>query len=174
MVSIFTRLLGVIVGLGVIVWLIGFLLPRAYSIESTISIEAPPEQVFASVNDLRKWNQWSPWGEYSGLELKYSGAETGVDSVLTWSDPRGDGKLWITTSESPNLVGYRMFAGGFPEMENWIELVPDGMGTTVTWNSKGELPSGAFYGYSAILFAPGMQAEYDRALARLKSAVESH
>ncbi len=155
-----------------ILWLVGFLLPRAYSIRSTVTIERPAAEVFPLINDLRNWSEWSPWGEQADLDVKYSGDDTGVGSVQTWTDPRGDGKLWITESEPDQSVSYSMFSGSFPEMDSRIELVPRSNATEVIWTSEGKLPSGAFYGYFSWLFAPGMRGEYDRALARLKSVVE--
>jgi hypothetical protein len=36
--------------------------PADFRVTRSASIDAPPEVVFAQVNDLRKWNDWSPWG----------------------------------------------------------------------------------------------------------------
>lgn len=172
MKTIFVRLIAVVLLFIGLVWLIGFLLPRDYSIRSTIDIAAPPERVFPMINELAQWENWSPWSEQAGLDVQYSGESSGVGSMQTWSDPRGDGKLWISDSQLNQRVIYKMRSGGFPEMENTIQLKPTDDGTNVTWTSEGKLPSGAFYGYFARLFAPGMQAEYDRGLAKLKSVAE--
>ena len=172
MKSIFLRL---ICAIGLVVaffWLVGYMLPRDYSIGANVTIEQPADRVFPLINDLRNWAKWSPWGEQLDLEIRYAGKDKGVGSVQTWTDPRGDGKLWITESKLNASVSYKMVSGGFPEMDSQIELTPMGEATQVTWASEGKLPSGAFYGYFSWLFAPGMQAEYDRALARLKSVAE--
>lgn len=124
------------------------------------------------INELHNWSQWSPWGEQADLKVKYSGVDQGAGSAQTWSDPRGDGKLWITESEPDQSVTYKMFSGNFPEMDSRIELIPAGDTTQVIWTSQGKLPPGAFYGYFSWMFAPGMRGEYDRALARLKAVVE--
>ena len=40
---------------------IAYLLPAQVRVERSIEISAPAEQVFANVNDLKKWETWSPW-----------------------------------------------------------------------------------------------------------------
>ena len=172
MKSIFLRLICAIGLVLTFFWLVGYLLPRSYSISSTVTIDRTANQIFPMINDLRNWSEWSPWGEQADLDIKYSGGDQGVGSVQTWTDPRGDGKLWITDSKPDQSVTYKMFSGNFPEMASRIELTPTGDATEVTWASEGTLPSGAFYGYFSWLFAPGMRGEYDRALTRLKSVVE--
>lgn len=153
--------------------LVGNLLPRSYSIRSTIEIEKPVADVFPLVNELQNWKLWSPWGQQAGLEVAYTGELAGEGAVQTWKDPRGDGKLWLTESQPNKLVAYKMTSGNFPEMESQFEFETRDENSFVTWVSEGELPPGAFYGYFSFLFAPGMQAEYDRALTRLKSECES-
>ena len=176
MKSILIRLLIVIGVFIAILYGVGLLLPRSYSIAVSAEIAAPASQVFPEINQLSNWKNWSPWGEQAGLNIEYGGAQAGVGSVQTWSDPRGNGKLWITESVPNELVKYRMYSGGFPEMESSIQLKPaesDPSKTIVTWASEGSLPSGPFYGYFSMLFEPGMQAEYDRGLGKLKSFIES-
>ena len=172
MKSIFLRLICAIGLVLAFFWLVGSLLPRSYSIRSSVNIARPAEDVFPMINDLRNWDEWSPWGAQAELDVRYSGEEQGIGSVQTWTDPRGDGKLWIIGSQPNQSVTYKMYSGDFPEMDSHFELTEAGEATEVTWTSEGTLPSGAFYGYFSWLFAPGMRAEYGRALARLKSVVE--
>ena len=171
MKSIFLRLISVVFVFIFLIWLAGYLLPRSYSIQSSVDIAAAPDKIFPLVNELPNWRDWSPWGA-EGLEVQYSGEAAGVGSIQTWSDPRGDGKLYITDSQANEKVTYKMRSGGFPEMESSIELSSSDGNTSVTWSSEGELPNGAFYGFFALLFQSGMQAEYDRGLAKLKSVAE--
>ena len=37
--------------------------PDDYRLTRTAVIAAPPATVFAQVNDLRKWDDWSPWAK---------------------------------------------------------------------------------------------------------------
>ncbi len=170
-------LIAVIVG---IVAIIGSLLPRSYDFESVAVIDAAPESVFEKVNTMKSWQEWSQWSpqQVEDLRVEYSGTPAGVGAAQAWTDPRGNGKLWIVES-IPNLkVAYRLEFAGFPEMTSSIELLPidDEPGepkkTKVVWSSQGTLPSGPFYGFFSPFFASGMKHQYDASLARLKELVQ--
>ena len=171
--SIFLRLLLVIAVFVGILWFIGSMLPRDYSLEATAVIACQPEEVFPKLNNLSEWQDWSPWSS-ENLEVKFPGETTGVGAIQTWTDPRGNGKLWITESQPHSLIKYKMYSGGFPELESQFDIKAiSEKQTQVKWSSKGRLPSGAFYGFFSMLFEPGMQAEYDRGLTKLKADLES-
>lgn len=42
---------------------VAFLLPREVAVSRAITIAAPPEAVFPYINDLKKFNAWSPWAK---------------------------------------------------------------------------------------------------------------
>ncbi len=170
-------LIAVIVG---IIAVIGSLLPRSYDFESVVEVNASPERLFEKVNTIRAWQEWSQWSprQVEGLQVEYSGTASGVGAAQKWTDPRGDGKLWIVESVPNQKIGYQLEFAGFPEMDSEIELVPvqddlDGTQTTrVIWSSHGTLPSGPFYGFFSPFFATGMKHQYDASLGRLKELVE--
>ena len=98
-----------------------------------------------------------------------------IDSSRSWTDRRGDGKLWITDSTANELVAFEMDFANFPRMSSRIELEssqPAGQ-TMVTWSSSGRLPAGPFYGYFGSFFSTQMRHEYEKSLAKLKQVVES-
>lgn len=35
--------------------------PNVFRVERKVKIQAPPEKVFALINDFRQWGPWSPW-----------------------------------------------------------------------------------------------------------------
>lgn len=176
MLKYFVRLLlliGAVVG---IIALIGSLLPRSYDFESQVNIVAQPSAVFQKIDSLRNWQDWSAQFNpvaIEGLEIQYSGPDSGVGAVQTWTDPRGDGKLWITESQPFEHVDYIVVFGDFPEMESRIELSAQGATTQVTWRSKGSLPGGPFYGFFGAFFSTQLKHEYNRSLEKLKALVES-
>ena len=171
-------LVAVIIG---IIAVIGSLLPRSYDFESTTVIAAPAADVFEQVNTIKAWHDWSQWSpqQVEGLEVEYSGTESGVGAAQKWTDPRGDGKLWITESVPNQKVAYQLEFAGFPEMTSSIDLSPiaddsgEGKSTKVVWSSRGVLPGGPFYGFFSPFFATGMKHEYDASLERLKALVEA-
>src|SRR5262245_24735871 len=75
-------LLALIVLLG----LIGLFLPSAAHVERTVSIAAPPAAVYEIVNDLRRFNEWSPWFEKDpNARYTFSGPQRGVGARLQWA-----------------------------------------------------------------------------------------
>ena len=57
--------------------------PSQYRITRTITIDAPPSQVFAHVNDFRKWNAWSPWEKIDpAAKYTFEGPASGTGAHL--------------------------------------------------------------------------------------------
>lgn len=159
--------------------LIGSLLPRSYDFTCEIEIAAPAERIFGEINQLQNWQTWTTWNpaEVEGLSVACTG-EPGVGCAMTWTDPRGSGKLWIVRSERPQRIDYLTRFGNFPEMESSILLIPEmanenGEVTRVKWNSRGRLPGGPFYGFWASQFSGHMQQQYQRWLEKLKAKMEA-
>lgn len=175
MIKYFLRLLllvGAIVGVFAV---IGSMLPRAYSFETEIEIEASPETIFPKINSLERWQDWSrQWNpaEIEGLEIRYSGESSGIGATQTWTDIRGDGKLWITESTAHQSVKYESLFANFPKMTSEIVLIPVEGKTRVKWSSSGRLPGGPFYGFFGSFFSIQMKAEYERSLEKLKTGCE--
>ena len=59
--------------------------PGSFSVERAIDVHAPPERVFALINDFHQWVSWLPY-ETKDPDMKrsYSGAASGKGAV-TWS-----------------------------------------------------------------------------------------
>jgi hypothetical protein len=157
-----------------IIALIGSLLPRSYDFKSQVDITAPANVVFEELNKLPNWKDWSQWNpkEIPGLEVNYTGPESGVGATQKWTDIRGEGKLWITKSVANETIEYEMLFANFPLMLSQLELVSDELKTTVTWSSSGRLPGGPFYGFFAPFFSTHMQNEYEKSLEKLKAKIE--
>ena len=156
---------------------IGAMLPRGYDFAADIEIAAPASEIFPKINSLPVWQDWSmQWNPdvIEGLEIQYNQPTKGKGAAQTWTDSRGDGKLWITASSLDQSVDYKMIFANFPEMESQFLLESSGEDKTkVTWSSKGSLPSGPFYGYFGSFFSTHMKSEYDKSLGKLKEIVEA-
>ena len=35
--------------------------PDTFRVQRAMAIKAPPEKIFALINDFHTWGQWSPW-----------------------------------------------------------------------------------------------------------------
>ncbi len=71
-----------------------------YTVERSITIEAPPAAIFALVADFRRWIEWSPWeGLDPELQRTYSGSNAGAGASYEWSGNRKAGKGQMTIVE---------------------------------------------------------------------------
>ena len=56
-----------VVSVGIVIVVLAVLLgyaaikPDTFRIQRTASIQAPPEKIFALLNDFHRWGAWSPW-----------------------------------------------------------------------------------------------------------------
>ena len=78
--------------------------PSAFRVERTTTIAAPPAQVFAHVDDLHKWEAWSPWSKLDpNAKVGYEGAPAGKVAAFTWAgnDQVGEGRMMIVESRAP-------------------------------------------------------------------------
>lgn len=135
-------LFGLIAILAVIA-VIAALQPSHFRVTRSATFQAPPEVIFAQVNNLRNWEAWSPWAKVDpAMKQTYEGPETGVGSSYTWSGNNevGEGRSTITESRPNELVRFKLdFVKPF-EGTNVAEFTfkPEGNQTLVTWSMSGE------------------------------------
>src|SRR5579872_6317797 len=85
--------------------------PDSFRIARTAVIHAPPERVFALVNDFHLWPQWSPWENRDpAMTRDYSGAAQGVGAVYAWVGNRnvGQGRMEITEAKEPTAITIKL------------------------------------------------------------------
>jgi hypothetical protein len=75
--------------------------PSEFRISRARTVAAPPDVVYAYVNDFHKWPEWSPWEKLDpAMKKEVSGAPAGAGAVYLWSgnDQVGEGRMTITDS----------------------------------------------------------------------------
>ncbi len=84
--------------------------PDDFRVTRTAIIAAPPAVVFDQINDLHKWNEWSPWAKMDpNARNTYDGPPTGVGASMAWAGEKvGAGKMTITDSKPGELVQMRL------------------------------------------------------------------
>ena len=84
------------VAIVVVVLIVGLLYfaaikPDTFSVQRSTTIKAPPEKLYAIVNDFHRWTDWSPWERLDPLMTRtHSGAASGTGAVYEW---RGNAKV---------------------------------------------------------------------------------
>ncbi len=130
-----------------IVGVLGFALtkPDTFSVQRSASIKAPPDKIFAIVNDFRRWTEWSPWEKLDPtMKRTLGGAASGKGATYAWqgNSKAGEGRMEILESVPPSKVAIQLdFIKPF-EGHNVTEftMTPQGDTTTVNWTMTGPTP----------------------------------
>ena len=171
----------VIISLAALIVIVaGIIATRAstFRVERTTRIDAPPDVVFALVNDLHAWDRWSPWAHLDpSMKLTYGGPPAGTGATYHWigNDKVGEGDMRITESKSPQLVVLRLeFIKPMASVNRTdFTFKPDGTGTKVDWVLTGPLD---FMGKGMDLFV-GMDRmigpDFEKGLASMRREAEA-
>jgi hypothetical protein len=151
--------------------------PDDYRLTRSTVIAAPAAAVFAQVNDLQKWQNWSPWAKLDpNAKVAFSGPQAGQGASFRWdgNDKVGAGTMTITESKPDLRVATRTdFVKPFAGTSN-SDFVFSQMGdqTNVIWTMSG---THNFIGKAMCLFMSmenTLGPEFERGLAQLKQVAE--
>ncbi|HEY8021999.1 MAG TPA: SRPBCC family protein [Thermoanaerobaculia bacterium] len=151
--------------------------PDSFRVERSTSIKAPPEKIYALIDDFRGWGAWSPWEKLDpAMKRTYSGAAQGKGAVYEWSGNSkvGSGRMEITGTSAPSQVTIQLdFLQPF-EAHNVADftLEPLGDATRVTWAMHGASPfmaklMGVFVNMDKVI-----GKDFETGLANMKAAAE--
>jgi uncharacterized protein YndB with AHSA1/START domain len=138
------------IGIIVVVALIALLVtaafqPDTFRVQRATRIAAPPEKIFALINDFHRWGSWSPYEKLDpDMKRSFSGADSGTGAVYEWagSSKAGQGRMEIIEAPAPSKVAIKLdFLKPF-EAHNvaTFTLEPQDGGTNVTWAMDGPSP----------------------------------
>ena len=119
--------------------------PDTFRVQRATSIKAPPEKIFALIDDFHNWGSWSPYEKLDpAIKRTLSGAASGKGAVYEWQGDSkvGQGRMEITDASAPSKVVIQLdFIKPF-EAHNIAEftLEPKGDSTNVTWAMHGPAP----------------------------------
>jgi uncharacterized protein YndB with AHSA1/START domain len=122
--------------------------PDSFTVKRSTAIKAPPERIFALINDLHGWAAWSPYEKKDpDMKRTFGGAAMGKGAIYQWDGNKnvGSGSMEIIEASAPSKIVIKLdFLKPF-EGHNTAEftMVPMGDNTTVTW---------AMYGPSSFIF----------------------
>jgi len=159
--------------------LVGILLPGTVAVTRTVEIEAPPEAVFALLDDLEAWVEWTPWGE---VESHLEGPVTGSGARRVWDDPSlGSGSLTLVGSRPPPApagrgrpgVDYLVeVEGGAIRFEGTITVEPRSGGSLVIWTERADLGWNPLLGWTAIGMEESQGRQLQDSLDRLRARLQ--
>ena len=165
-----------LLGLVVILLVVALLLPSNKHMEGTLVIKAPARVIFAQVNNLKCWEQWSPFQQQdTAMVSEYFGPAAGVGAKTIWkSKVNGNGSMVITYNMPEDTIKTELvFMDDSSTKANSDWYFKTTMeGTKVTWTNDIHglgYPIGRLFG----VFMPGMMNPmFEKGLARLKTLCE--
>jgi hypothetical protein len=153
--------------------------PDAYHVERSTTVDAPAATVFAQIDDLSMWKEWSPWEKKDpGMKRTYSATPSGVGATYSWEGNKdvGKGKMTITDSKLGEKVTQKLeFIEPFQSVADVsFRMAAETPTTTkVTWamDGKHNFISKAF---SVVKPMDGMIGkDFEEGLANLKKVAEA-
>ena len=119
--------------------------PATLHVERSASINAPPERIFAFINDFRSWSNWSPYARKDpGMKLTLGSITAGKGAVYEWDGDRnvGQGRMELVDAVPPSKATIKLDFSRPMEAHNVVtfSLVPQDGQTRVTWAMDGPMP----------------------------------
>jgi uncharacterized protein YndB with AHSA1/START domain len=151
--------------------------PDTFRVQRTASIKAPPERIFALINDFRGWGAWSPYEKKDpAMKRTYSGAATGKGSVYEWDGDQtvGAGRMEITDAAPPSKVTLDLDMIKPFEAHNVVEFTLESKGetTNVAWTMNGHTPYIAKIVHVFFDMDSMVGKDFETGLANLKALAE--
>ena len=167
--------------IGVAVLVVAFIVfvasrPDNFRVTRSATVPAPAAMVFEQVNDLHKFQDWSPWAKMDpNCKLTFDGPPAGVGASFAWAGNKqvGEGRMTVIESKPGELVRFRLeFLKPF-KATNTAELTfksADSQ-TDVTWSMFGK-NNFMFKAVSLFMDCDKMVGpDFERGLANLKAVV---
>jgi uncharacterized protein YndB with AHSA1/START domain len=148
-----------------------------YTVQRSMTVDAPPERIYEQIADFHNWRNWSPWEDVDpALKRTYSGANAGVGAIYGWSGNRkaGQGRMQITNATQPSRLQIDlMFEKPWKARNDTVFTIePQGAGSRVTWSMTGRKTlmtkvMGVFKSMDSLL-----GPDFEKGLSRLKVVSE--
>ena len=151
--------------------------PDGFSVERSVSVAAPPEVVFAQVNDFHNWERWSPWAKRdSAMQKSYEGPPAGVGAGYRWAGNKevGEGSTTIVESRSSESIRIQLvFLKPFQATNDVLfSFVPEGESTRVTWRMSGRNNFMSKAMHLVMDMDKMVGGDFEQGLAQLKAEAE--
>lgn len=152
--------------------------PADFQVTRSALMAAPASIVFEQVNNLKKWDAWSPWAKLDpNANNVFQGPEAGVGAVMRWAGNSkvGEGSMTIVASQPSELIRFKLaFLKPF-KATNSAEFTfqTEGEQTLVTWRMSG---TNNFIGKVMGLFMncdAMVGGQFEQGLAAIKAIVEA-
>jgi hypothetical protein len=173
-------MLPILFALAFIIFLIGVIVsgrPDEFTVSRSIRVSASPDRVFSRVNELRKWEDWSPWAKLDPHATStFDGPAAGDGAAMSWDGNKkvGAGRMTIVASRPSDMIRIRLeFLRPF-KATNMAEFDfhSEDAQTVVTWSMSGK-NNLFFKAFSLFVNCDDMVGkDFEKGLASLKVFAE--
>lgn len=150
--------------------------PDSFAVQRTARINAPAEQIFPLINDLKRFTTWSPFEKDPAMKRTFTGAETGRGQVYAFDGNRnvgaGDVSIVDTVQNQKIAMRLRMTRPFACDNSVVFTLQPSGSATDVTWAMSGEQPYMAKLMSTFINCDKVVGGQFEQGFGKLKALVE--
>lgn len=119
--------------------------PDSFTVQRTITVNAPPDKIYPLVASFKNWGQWSPYeNKDPAMTRTFGGAPSGPGAIYAWEGDKnvGAGRMEITGASPPSALIIKLDFNKPFEAHNTAEFsfAPNGAATVVTWAMHGPAP----------------------------------
>lgn len=116
--------------------------PSQFNVSRSILVDAARADLFPYVNNLGKWQSWSPWAKLDpNARAEFAGPEEGIGALMRWDGNKdvGKGSLEIIESIPDEFIKYQLiFLKPMPGTSYaTFRFDVEGDMTRVTWTMSG-------------------------------------
>lgn len=90
--------------------------PDTFRVQRVAGIKAPPEKIFALIDDFNRWGAWSPWEKKDpAMKRTLAAATSGKGAVYAWEGNKdvGQGRM-VGKDFEAGLAGLKAIAENKP------------------------------------------------------------
>ncbi|WP_165185040.1 SRPBCC family protein [Caulobacter soli] len=173
------RIIAIVVVVAIVA-LLGYAVtkPDTFHVARSIVIKAPPEKIYALLDDFHAWRGWSPYEKLDpAMTRTYGGPARGLGATYAWTGngKAGAGRMAIVEAAAPSKLQISLdFTKPFAAHNVAIfTLAPEGDATRVTWAMDG--PSPFFFKLMDVVFNMDrmLGKDFEAGLADLKAKAEA-
>jgi uncharacterized membrane protein len=170
------RALGIL--LLVLVVAIGLLIafaPQRYTMERSVTINAPHSAVFGPLTNFHQWPSWTAWGEMDATQkYTFTGTASAPGATYAWTGKEvGSGKM-TCTDVTTNRMNYNLdFIEPFQSHNTgWVRA--EAINATTTRASMGmEMNSPRPFNAIGWIFKGSVGDDFEKGLTKLKRQIEN-
>lgn len=132
----------IIVILAVIIFVGGMFLPKTYSVNRSIVINAPDSIIYKNIADFNEFLKWNPWAKMEPTaKTTISGPAAQPNHIYAWEGKEtGSGQMKIKAVETNKMVDIELKF--LKPMENIadtrFDISANATGNKITWTMSGE------------------------------------